>query len=192
MNFTQKLCGCLPFQLNVRIQVNFFSIMNSHVFTNQTKVIFIIFILLYFLKYLFYKSFNYVALILNLLYNKNQNIPSSSSNTVLVEQQHQQQANSLIISQYQQIIREQDIKLKEYEQEKSSLVQTSTQLQEYCKSLHYALTAKDDYIKEKAHEFDIVSSEKLKLNAKINELEVKNNLLDEKYYFLSFILFFLD
>ena len=131
-----------------------------------------------------------IALILNLLYNKNQNIPSSSSNSVSVEQQHQQQANSLIISQYQQIIREQDFKLKEYQQEKSSLAQTCAQLQEYCQNLHNNLTVKDDYIKEKILEVDLISSEKLKMNAKINELEVKNNLLEEKYFFFFAMLLF--
>ena len=121
-------------------------------------------------------------MILNLLYNKNQNIPSSSVATP-TSIEHQQQANSLIISQYQQIIREQDTKLKEYQQEKFNLAQTCTQLQEYCQSLHNALTAKDDFIRERGQEFEQFASEKLKMNAKINELEVKNNLLEEKYSF---------
>ena len=119
-------------------------------------------------------------MILNLLQNKNQNIQSSlgalSTPGPAIEQQ-----NSLIINQYQQIIRDQDAKLKENQQEKHTLIQTCTQLQEYCQSLHASLAAKDEFMRERSHEFDSFSSEKLKLNAKINELEVKNNLLEEKY-----------
>ena len=127
-------------------------------------------------------SFFFKALILNLLQNKNQNIQSSlgalSTPAPAIEQQ-----NSLIINQYQQIIRDQDAKLKENQQEKQTLIQTCTQLQEYCQSLHASLAAKDEFMRERLHEFDSFSSEKLKLNAKINELEVKNNLLKEKYYY---------
>lgn len=127
-------------------------------------------------------TFFFKALILNLLQNKNQNIQSSlgalSTPGPAIEQQ-----NSLIINQYQQIIRDQDAKLKENQQEKHTLIQTCTQLQEYCQSLHASLAAKDEFMRERSHEFDSFSSEKLKLNAKINELEVKNNLLEEKYYF---------
>lgn len=120
-----------------------------------------------------------LALILNLLHNKNniqsQIIGSNAAATTSLDQQ-----NTAIMTQYQQIIREQDTRIKQEQQEKLQLAQTCAQLQEYCHSLHSALSSKDDYLKERTHELDSFSSDKLKMHAKINELEVKNNLLEEK------------
>ena len=78
-----------------------------------------------------------------------------------------------VIMQYQQIIRDQDLKLREQYQENQDLVHTCTQLQENCRNISSILNQKNV-------ESEYFSSEKLNMQAKINELENKVNLLEEK------------
>jgi hypothetical protein len=134
-------------------------------------------------------------LILNLLTNKNQNAviysgPSSltSSHQIPIQnaqdlhsQQQQQQSENLnshqqtntVIVQYQQIIREQDLRLKELIQQNNDLSQTCAHLQENSRSISSILN-------EKNSQLELYSSEKLTMQAKLKELEIKNNLLEEK------------
>jgi hypothetical protein len=80
-----------------------------------------------------------------------------------------------IISKYQQIIREQDDKLKEQFALNQVLSQTCAQLQESVQSLN------DKVLHSSAgHSNEVNNAERLQLQARINELEVKTNLLEEK------------
>ncbi len=80
-----------------------------------------------------------------------------------------------IISKYQQIIREQDEKLKEQFALNQVLSQTCAQLQETVQSLNGKVLHSS-----LGHPNEINNAERLQLQARINELEVKTNLLEEK------------
>ena len=100
-----------------------------------------------------------------------------------------------IVAQYQQIIREQDTKLREQIQLNQMLSQTCSQLQEYYNSVcnqynslretfvareaEYERRLKEQNAAQKHSESPI--AEKLNVQAKINELEVKVHLLEEKF-----------
>lgn len=80
---------------------------------------------------------------------------------------------NVIVAQYQQIIREQDLKLKAQYKEQLELVQNYTQLQE-----NY--TNMSAYLTEKTQHVEHLSAEKLNMQAKINTLESKISFLDNK------------
>ncbi len=121
--------------------------------------------------------------------NKNQNLPNNSVKNVqqkeseeaqVQQMKHQIEQHTTVMMQYQQIIREQDAKLRELYQVNQSLNQTCTQLQERCthlESVHQqepsTLTMNRDT--ELQH-----MSEKLKSQARINELELKVTQLEQK------------
>ena len=134
------------------------------------------------------------TLILNLLENKNQNVSTNAGGTkqeAAGQSYQQEQQNSMIMAQFQQIIREQDAKLNEQYQVNQTLTQTCAQLQDYCQKLNqqYSLllnerasngasvnTAGED----KQAQNEQLMGERVQMQARINELEVKVNLLEEK------------
>lgn len=136
-------------------------------------------------------------MILNLLTNKNQNVPrndlqieSNESKSQLIEE------HNTIISQYQHIIREQDAKLKEQYNLNQTLTQTCAQLQEHLAKLndrYNELLNTYNYqatMNKEAPPSEETITEKLKMQARITELELKVNFLEEKLVFVSFFLSF--
>lgn len=120
-----------------------------------------------------------LALILNLLSAKNEPVSKVPSQMSSLAPQSAHQAYQIdqqsIISKYQQIIREQDDKLKEQFALNQVLSQTCAQLQESVKSLN------DKVLHSSVGQAnELNNAERLQLQARINELEVKSNLLEEK------------
>jgi hypothetical protein len=128
------------------------------------------------------------TLILNLLENKNQNASTSSGakQEALGQNYQLEQQNSMIMAQFQQIIREQDKKLNEQYQVNQSLTQTCAQLQDYCQKLNqqYNLLLNErggNVSTDDRHgQNEQVLAERVQMQARVNELEVKCNLLEEK------------
>ena len=96
-------------------------------------------------------------------------VPQSAHQGYQIDQQS-------IISKYQQIIREQDDKLREQYALNQVLSQTCAQLQESVQSLSDKLL----HNSSASHSNEVSNAERLQLQARINELEVKTNLLEEK------------
>ncbi|CAF0812047.1 unnamed protein product [Brachionus calyciflorus] len=120
------------------------------------------------------------TLIINFLTNKKILVNGSDSDSKIngsmdnkISHQIEQQ-NALIIGQYQQIIREQDAKLKEQQQLNQMLTQTCSQLQLSYQDLSSKL-GQNPVVNEAQW-----TSERLQYENKINELEIKCNLLEEK------------
>lgn len=81
------------------------------------------------------------------------------------------------IAEYRKIIRDMDVQLREQQQLNQSLTQTCAQLQQG----YYQLQQQQQFHSStSAVEQQETLSEKLKLQARISELEVKVNLLEEK------------
>lgn len=128
------------------------------------------------------------TLILNVLKNKNisgfimddQISPSQNGSiSSLRDDNEATKANSLpreqeqIVAQYQQIIREQDLKIQTFTQENQDLNQALAQLQLNCKNITAILNEKNSHA-------DNFSSEKIAMQSKINNLENKVNILENK------------
>jgi len=116
---------------------------------------------------------NVVAVILSTLKN-NASVPlvTKAHNQSQDQSQLEQQ-----IAEYRKIIRELDAKLGEQQQLNQSLTQTCSQLQHS----YYQLQQHQQYHSTTtAVEQQESLSEKLRLQARISELEVKVNLLEEK------------
>jgi hypothetical protein len=124
----------------------------------------------------------------NLLTNKNPNLQNNTnfnkngqqkvSEEAVQQVQHLKQQieqNTTVMVQYQQIIRDQDVKLRELYQVNQSLNQTCALLQERC--THLESIAQPSMNRESEPH---LVSEKLKSQARINELELKVNQLEEK------------
>jgi serine phosphatase RsbU (regulator of sigma subunit) len=144
------------------------------------------------------------------LNNKNQSIQALPTNTMTNTQQlitpqaiqsHSQQmmvplepsaTSILVMQQYQQIIRDQDVKLAEQHRHNELLTQTCTQLQERCQQLSdqfavlkaakaaAAPSSSSSIQEELMQQQQNLLAERVKMQAKLNELEVKVNLLEEK------------
>ena len=95
-------------------------------------------------------------------------------NNQQLKQQLEQQAE--IMTQYQQIIREQDAKLREQHQVNQGLSQTCAQWQERCGQLESM--SQMCTVSPTTRENEL--SEKLRAQARISELEMKVNQLEEK------------
>ena len=101
---------------------------------------------------------------------------------------HSMEHQNSIIQQYQQMIREQDAKMKELAEQNQVLRQKCSQLQEnygilseqYESLKATAVVNQQQADKNQRTHPDILLAERLLLQAKISELEVKNSLLEEK------------
>ena len=88
----------------------------------------------------------------------------------------QASANALILDEFKQIIRVQDAKLNEQIAVNHSLQFNYNQMQEYCNQLVAQLNSSAAISQTNSGG----SADKLQMQARINELEVKCNLLEEK------------
>lgn len=105
-------------------------------------------------------------MIINLLKNK-KNEERRNSNTSTDSRVSLDQQNTLVVNQYKQLIREQDVKIKELQHLNQTLTKTCSQLQ---------MSLQEIVSKSGA----IDSCQKLQYETRIDQLEVKCNLLEEK------------
>ena len=118
-----------------------------------------------------------------MLTSENSSVDSTKPAQKLVDCSYLDHQTNLI-SQFQQIIRDQDKKLKDQSNLNQILKETCSQLQDKCQQLTNSINeiksnrnvAGFNQVDHESHYL----AERLQYQARINELEVKNNLLEEK------------